>query len=228
MADWLMIRPCFDEATEYTFQEGQDVLDYFAEKEVICIDLAKEQANKEMVKAVLAAHANVNIAHFDHGNEDNWIDNDGQSCMSCETAECLKGRECYCNNCSSAKNLGVEAFKKGAAAYWGYTNLFVFTTDAIEEFKEFVNHGIKRRVDGLTWKQCLELTKELAEKLINLLLQAGKALAASCLRWNCDHLVCYTEDMPPSTDQTDCPFRKLAIRLFGPQRGWHLRAIFLL
>jgi len=217
-----VFRPRFDQATEFTFEEGQDVLDYFEEKDVTYIDLDKEEAIADKLKAVLKAHSHVNVAHYNHGNESSWFDNNEEVCMSCEDADCLKGREVYCNNCSSAKKLGVEAFKKGALAYWGYTDLFVFTTDAIEEFKEFVNNGIKRRVDGLTWKKCLELTKELAMKLIDLLVKAGKALAASCLRWDCDHLVCYTEDMPPDADQTDCPLRKLAIKIFGPKRAWRL------
>jgi len=223
MADWLMIRPVFDEVTEITFDEAQDVLNYFEEKGIEYIDLAKDKATKENVEKVLRENPNIKIAHYDHGNETSWIGSDEKPCVSTQNVNVLKGRECYCNNCSSAKKLGVEAWKL-KAIYWGYTEVFVFTTDAKEEFKQFVNHGIKRRVDGYSRKKCLEMTKNLANKLIDKLVKAGKGLAASCLRWDRDHLVCYTEDMPP--EETDCPARKLAIKIFGSKIGWKLSRTF--
>ena len=72
-------------------------------------------------------------------------------------------------------------------------------------------------------KDCLQMTKELATKLIDKLVQTGRALAAACLTNDRDILVCYTEDMPPTSD---CTFRRFAIRIFGQKVGWKLTKAF--
>jgi len=217
MPQWLMIRPIFDDVTELTFDEAQDVLDYFKEKGVEYIDLGADEATREKVEDFLHSNPNIGVLHYDHGNESSWIGSNEQPVVDLENVHLLEKRECYANNCSSAKALGVEAWKIGAV-YWGYKDVFVFTTDALEEFKQFVNNGIKRRVDGFSWKECLEKTKEVATLLIDQLIKAGKGLAASCLRWDVDILVCYNAESP----ETDCPLRKLAIKIFGEEKGWHL------
>lgn len=223
MSKWIFIRPRFEEVTEITFEEAQDAIDYLDSKGEVTIDLAVQNAVREKVEAVLKENPDANVAHYDHGNETSWIGNDERAVVDLENVDLLTGRECYCNNCSSAKTLGVEAWKRKAKAYWGYKDIFYFTTDAKEEFQEFVNNGIKRRVDSYTWKDCLQMTKELATKLIDKLVQTGRAMAAACMTHDRDCLVCYTEDMPPTSD---CAFRKLGIKLFGPKAGWKLSKAF--
>jgi len=216
-----MIRPVFDSVTEITFEEAQDVLNYFKDKGVEYIDLAKNDAAKEKVEEVLSENPDAGVLHYDHGNETSWIGADEKAVVDQKNVGLLAGRQCYANNCSSAKKLGVDAWKLNAT-YWGYKNVFVFTTDSLEEFKEFVNNGIKRRVDGFSWKECLIKTKELANKLIDQLIAAGKGLAASCLAWDRDILVCYNAEPPTS----DCLFRRVAIRVFGHGVGWKMTRTF--
>lgn len=223
MADWLMVRPLFDEVTQYTFDEGQDVLDYFEEKGISYIDLAKEDAVREKVEEILKENADINILHYDHGSEDKIWGNDESPVIDLNNIKLLKGRDCYNNNCSSAKKLGIEAWKL-RATFWGYTDVFIFSTDSLEEFKTAVNWGIKRRVDGLSWKDCLQKTKEKMTELIDKLVETGRALAASCMRHDREHLVCYNAH-PPGEDDTDCWFRKQAIHLFGPKFGWKLPSL---
>jgi len=216
---WLVVRPVFDDVTEITFNEAQDVIDYFAEKGVACIDLAKEDAMRENVEKILKENPETNVYHADHGSEDKIWGNDNRPVIDLENVELLEGRAIYNNNCSSAKKLGVEAWKQGCLAFWGYTEVVYFTTDALEEFKEAMNYGLKRRIDGFSWNECLQKTKERMTELIDALVKAGKALAASCLRLDRDSLVCYNSEPP----QSGCVFRRLAIRLFGPEIGWKLR-----
>jgi hypothetical protein len=222
VSKWVFIRPRFESVTEITFEEAQDAIDYLKDRAQSIIDLAVEDAVREKVEKTLKENPDANVAHYDHGNEKSWIGNDESAVVDLKNADLLSGRECYCDNCSSAKTLGVEAWKKGAKAYWGYKDVFYFTTDAKEEFMEFVNNGLKRRIDGFSWKECLEMTKKLATQLIDKLVKAGKALAAACLRNDRDILVCYTEDMPPTSD---CAFRRLSIKLFG-KAGWKLTKTF--
>jgi len=139
-----------------------------------------------------------------------------------KNVELLRNRECYNTNCSSAKNLGVEAWKRGAV-YWGYKDIVYFTTDALEEFQEAFNYGIKRRVDGLSWEECLEKAKKRMTELADKLVEAGKALAASCMRHNRDILVCYDAHPPEPV----CRLRALAVKLLG-RAGWRVSRGFAL
>ena len=213
---WLFVRPVFDEVTEITYDEAEDAINYLREKGIEVIDLGKERAIRENVERVLTERPDVGIAHYNHGSEDKIWGNDERPIVDLKNVNLLSGRECYNNNCSSAKKLGVEAWKLGAV-YWGYDDVFYFTTDSLEEFKEAVNCGIKRRVDSLSWGECLQKTKEKMTELADKLLKAGKALAASCMRYDRDHLVCYNANPP----QPSCPFRKLAVKLLGIP-GWNL------
>jgi len=215
---WLFVRPVFDEVTEITFDEAQDAIDYLREKGVEVIDLAREDAIRENKERVLRERPNINVAHYDHGSEDKIWGNDGRPVIDLKNVDLLSGRECYNDNCSSAKKLGVEAWKSKAKAYWGYNDVFYFTTDALDEFKEAVNYGIKRRIDGFSWKECLEKAKAKMTELADKLVAAGKALAAACMRHDRDHLVCYDAHPP----ETTCAGRKLAIKLLGPLAGWRI------
>ena len=214
---WLFVRPVFDDITEITFDESQDAIDYLRKKGVEVVDLAKEDAIRENVESVLKERPDINLAHYDHGSEDRIWGNDDRPVIDLKNVGLLMEREAYNNNCSSAKKLGVEAWKNNCKAFWGYDSIFYFTTDALEEFKIAVNYGIKRRIDGLSWKECLEKTKERMTELADKLVAAGKALAASCMRHDRDHLVCYDAHAP----EPICALRRLAIKFFGPI-GWRI------
>lgn len=222
IADWLIIRPVFDDVTEITYDEAQDFFDYLKEKGKSCIDLAREEAILENVEEVLIENPTISIYHADHGSPDKIWGNDERPVIDLKNVHLLEGKEIFNNNCSSAKKLGVEAWKKGCKAFFGYTDVFIFTTDALEEFKIATTFGPKRRVDGLSLKDCLEKTKEKMIELRDDLIKAGKALAAACMTRDHDILVCYNTE-PPSSD---CRVRRLAIRAFGPRIGWRLSKKF--
>ncbi len=221
-ADWLIIRPVFDDVTEITFDEAQDFIDYLKEKGVSLIDLGREEAILENVEEVLIENPTISIYHADHGSPDKIWGNDDRPVIDLNNVYLLEGKEIFNNNCSSAKKLGVEAWKKGCKAFFGYTDVFSFTTDALEEFKIATTYGPKRRVDGLSLKDCLEKTKEKMTELRDQLIKAGKILAAACMTRDRDILVCYNTE-PPSSD---CRVRRFAIRAFGPKIGWRLSKKF--
>jgi len=220
MSGWAVLRPLFDPVTQDTFDEAADVLAYMQQKGVETVDLAKGDCVRARVEALLNARPDLNVHHADHGNVDRWYGNDEQPCVDLQNVQLLKAREVYCNNCSSAKTLGVEAFKAGCLAYWGYTGVVSYTTDALEEFKEAFNYGLKRRIDGLTWAECLAAAKQRMTELVNALVASGRVLAATCLRDDRDILVCYTPESPP---QSTCAVRRFLIRVLGVERGWRVR-----
>lgn len=220
----IVVRPIIegDEVTPITFEEAQEVVDYAKAENVEVVDVAKGEAVRENVERVLRENPGVLVLHANHGNEGAWFGADERACVDLNNVKLLAYRECYANNCSSAAKLGVEAWKLGAV-YYGFREVFVFTIEEEPYFKQFVNHGIKKRIDGLSWKECLSSAKQLAQKLVDELVRAGKGLAAACLHHDAEVLVCYTEDMPPTSD---CAFRKVALRIFGPKIGWKLSRTF--
>jgi hypothetical protein len=190
------------------------------EKGYTVIDISGRAVSREEVEQVLKQNKDAIYIHYNHGNTDCHYGSETVKVVDLKNAVLLSGREVYCMNCLSARELGVEAYKNGALAYWGYIQVFAFSTDALDEFKEFANAGLKFRLEGKSWKECLKLVKELAEKLCQKLVEAGKYIASVLLKQDAEALRCYTPDNPPT--ETKCLLRKVAIKIFGPKLGWKI------
>jgi len=67
------------------------------------------------------------------------------------------------------------------------------------------------------------LTKKKMTEMIELLVKAGKALAASCLRHDRNCLVCYTPDMPP--EEPGCLISRFILKIFGVKTLFWLRNV---
>jgi hypothetical protein len=132
------------------------------------------------------------------------------------------GRVAIVGNCLWGSDGGIDAWKKGARAVWCYTKEFGFSTDALAEFGRFANEGLRLRLEGKSWIECLRMAKELARELASRLVEAGKYIAAVLLSRDAEILVCYTPENPP---ESHCPLRRLLIKLFGPRIGWSLPSI---
>jgi hypothetical protein len=219
----IVVAPLFDDVTVYTFDESRDALDYAKGKGLKVLDLAKENAIRENVENALKSNPKAMLYHADHGNENCIWGNDNRAVVDLNNVDLLSGRESYNDNCSSAKELGVEAWKRGCLAYWGYIDVFTFTTDAAEEFKEAINFGFKRRLDGLAWKDCLDKAKQRMTEIIDSLVASGRGMAASCLTHDRDCLVCYTPDNAPT--EPSCPVSQFILGLFGMKTLHFLRGI---
>lgn len=212
----LVCAPKFDNATSYSYEWSRELVDLLKKHGFVVKDISGGIVKREDVENSLV---DVSLyVHYDHGSEDCHWGGAHEKVIDLGNVNLLSGKEVYCMNCSSAKKLGVEAWKRGAVAYWGYVEEFVFTTDALDAFKEFANYGLKKRLEGLSWKECLEKTKERAKEIINELIRNGKYIAASALLHNMENLVCYTPSEPPKSRSV---FRRLALRLFGA-KGWFI------
>jgi len=224
MVDAIIVcAPRFDDVTEYCFEESRDLINFAEHEGVKIIDLPDEKAVRAKLEEAIVLHPGALIYHTDHGSEDKAWGDDEKPVLDLENVDLLRDREAYMNNCSSAKKLGVEAYKHGCKAYWGSKDVVSFTTDAWEDFKEAFLHGLKLRIQGCSWSDCFSKTREKLDELVDKLLAEGKILAASCMRSFRDTLVCYTPETPPAPEDTECPVRRLAIRVFGPKLGWKLR-----
>jgi hypothetical protein len=214
----ILIAPCFDEPTQYTFSWSREVVSLLQEKGYNVIDIGNREVSRAEVEEALKQNPNVLYIHYDHGTEDAHWGSRSEKVIDLDNVQLLSHREVYCLNCLSAKKLGVEAYKLGAIAYWGYVQTFIFTTDAIEEFKQFANSGIKFKLEGHSWEECLELAKNFAKQLSEKLIKEGKYIASITLEQDADALRCYTEKNPPK--ETECFLRKIALKLFGFKFGW--------
>lgn len=223
MSSWITVHPSFDEVTEITDDEAKDAIAYMRAHNVEVIDLPDEKAVRENVERALEENPNANVAHWNHGSPEAWIGDDEKPVLDLKNVKLLKGKEAFASNCSSAEKVGKEAHKQGCV-YFGYEDIVSFTTDALPEFQEAFNFWIKRRLDGLSpWEAFLK-TREKMTELIDHLYKTGRILASFCMRRVRDIVVCYTPDHPP--EESDCRFRKTAIRLWGPTVAWRITRKF--
>ncbi len=216
----ILIAPVFDDVTQYTYEWSREVEDLLIQHGYRVVSLANRPLSRKEVEDTIKSHPNALILFYDHGTEKSLVASENENAIDTENVYLLANRECFTVACLSAKKLGVEAYKIGCLAYWGYTRVFVFTTDALEEFKQFANNGIKLRIkENLSWEKCLEETKKLAKQLVNKLISEGKIVAAVLMQQNAEALVCYTPNNPP---ESKCLFRKTAIKLLGAKAGWRV------
>ncbi|MEM2830969.1 MAG: hypothetical protein QXZ14_12000 [Candidatus Jordarchaeales archaeon] len=220
MGSAILIAPVFDDVTAYSYDWSREVEKLLLENGYNVLSLSGRPLRRDEVEEALKSRPNAIIIFYDHGREDSLLASQTENAIDTKNAHLLRGRECYTLACSSASGLGVEAYRNGCLAYWGYTREFGFTTDSLEEFRQFANSGIKLRIkEKLSWRQCLEETKKLAKQLIGKLLSTGRIIAAIIMQQDADALVCYTPDNPPTTK---CFLRKIALKIFGLKLGWRI------
>jgi len=213
----VLVAPKFDSATEYSYDWSREAKALLEQKGYEVIDIGGRRVSRAEVEEALKENPSAIYIHYNHGSEDAHWGSEDEAVVNLENVTLLSGRETYCMNCLSAKKLGVEAWKRKATAYYGYVEVFTFTTEALNSFKEFTNSGLKFRLEGKSWNECLQLAKDLAKALAQKLVEAGKYIASVILQGDADVLRCYTEDMPPTSD---CVFRRLCLKIFGPKIGW--------
>jgi hypothetical protein len=217
----VLVAPVFDEVTQHSYSWSRAVREMLEGAGWEVIDISGRAVSREEVEEALRGEVTLYV-HYDHGSSDaHWGASDVKV-IDLNNVALLSGRECYNLNCLSAKRLGVEAWKRGARAYWGYIEEFAFSTDALTEFGRFVNEGLRLRLEGKSWAECLRMAKELARELASKLVDAGKYIAAVLLSRDAEILVCYTPENPP---ESRCPLRRLAIKLFGPKIGWSIPGV---
>lgn len=221
----ILVAPVFDNVTEYSFSWSREIKELLESAGFNVIDISGNSVKREDVEKALQDNPNALYIHYDHGSEDGHWCSPVSKCIDLNNVKLLSGREVYTMNCLSAKRLGVQAWVEGCIAYYGYIKEFVFTTDSLEEFKTFANMGLKYRIMGYSWSDVIKIVKEEGKKLTEQLVSSGKIIASVILAEDVDALVCWNGEQP-SEDITTCPFRKLAIRLFGKKAGWKITRKF--
>jgi hypothetical protein len=221
MVECVVIRPCFDEASSISFEWCSEVIGWLREKNISLIDLAKDDAVRSKVEEAIQRENPQLIVFYNHGDTQGLLEQDGENYVIDKKNDyMLSGKELYTLACLYGADAGIDAWKKGAIAVWCYIKEFGFTTEALTEFKNFANSGIKFKLEGKTWEESLQQTKNLAKQLCQKLINEGKYISAIILQQDSDALRCYTQNNPPET--STCIFRKLLIKILGPQKAWRI------
>ena len=170
---------------------------------------------------------------YDHGNEDRLVGYDSSPVIDLENAFRLKGRLVYTLACLAGKELGPKIIKEGGLAFWGYKDSFGFYIgDAEIAFKEQANVGIIALTQGFSLSEAVAKFIEISNYWRDYYTSGeGKSdpdstFIAARLVNNRDILtvprvieklneIPVPPPTPSPSQPTTCPFRKLAIKLFG-------------
>ena len=191
----VLVRPKFDDASKISFDFAAEILQWCREAGISVVDLAEGEAIRARVEEELAKGIDLFI-HYDHGNEDALIGQDEKAVIDLTNCDLLSQKEVYTLACLSAKNLGVEVWRRDGK-YWGYVEVVSFTTDALPEFQEAFNCGFHYRfIEGDTHQNALSRAKDTFDQLSLQLVNDGKTFAAICMRQNRDSLRYYNANAP--------------------------------
>jgi len=206
-----------DEVCEYSFLWNQNLMAKL--HEVPKEQLLLQNAVRSKVEATINAIAPDLIVFYDHGSESELIGADGNSCLDTDNVNLLSGREVYTMACLSAKTLGVEAWRQGCRAFWGYVEEFGFTLDDLDAFEELAGLGLLARLlQGMSWADAKKQVQDKANYLIDKAISEGNFSAAMLIRENTDALRVWDGEVPES----QCSFRNFALKIFGRKRGWNI------
>lgn len=205
MADYLMIRPSFDDPTFYSFQFAQEIVGWVKEKNWSLVDLQKDEAVRQKVEIKVKEEKPKVVIFYNHGEESALIGNDSTPVIDLKNVGILEGIQClYCLACLSGKSLGVEVWRRGTEA-WMYTEVVSFTTDSLPEFQTAFNCGFFYRfIEGDSRQSTLNRAKETFTRLALELVDAGKTFAAICMREDGDALVYLDAHKPEEEEKEGC------------------------
>lgn len=204
MANWIIIRPKFDDVTEYCSQWAQEIIDILKDKGLLVADLGGREVTRAEVEKILDEHPEAYVGFWNHGNEDCLWGSKTEKVFDLNNSDRLAGKEVFTLACLSAKELGKEVWSKDGT-YWGYTDVFSFTTDSLAEFQQAANCGWHYRfLKGDTPKDALKRAKDTFTELSYKLVDAGKTMAAICMRNDRDALVYYNGQKPEGEKPKGC------------------------
>jgi len=214
MANWIIIRPKWEQVTEYSYSWAQEIVDLLKDKGRLLADLGGREVSRSEVEKVLNEYPEAYVGFWDHGNEDCLWGSETEKIIDLKNCDRLAGKEVFTLACLSAKDLGPAVWRQGGT-YWGYVDVFSFTTDSLAEFQEAANSGFKFRfIEGDTRQNSLQRAKETFTRLAFELVDAGKTLAAICMREDGDALVYLDAHEPEEKEGCLLALLKLPVRVF--------------
>ena len=208
----ILCAPVFDDVTEYSHPMSREAKEWLEAQGYEVIDLGGRRVRRGEVEEALRENPGALYVFYNHGSYQALFGSPEEAVTDLFNVDLLSGRPVYTMACQSAKTLGSEAWRRNCEGYWGYDEAFNFTTDSLEEFKQFANCGLGFWLETGSWSEALSRAKDLGRQLVDALIKAGKLIASSCMDWDVNHLHCWNGEEPPKP----CPVRLTAARIIGP------------
>jgi len=191
----IITRPNHDFATKYLFRWSQTVITLAKKRNILVIDLKGKRASRvELTKSVRKNTADF-IFINGHGNDDLVTGYNNRILVQFNDNEKLfRGRIVYARSCRSAAKLGKSCVKKGTRAYLGYTDDFIFYSDAASKFLGPSNLIAKTLLIGETAGQADQKAKDAYARTIqrfeNSSVSEKDRELIPYLQWNMEKQVC--------------------------------------
>lgn len=214
----LNVAPDFDEATHYSYRWNRALIDELGTDPIELLGIEATRQNFE--EAINEANIETMI-FYDHGSETGLVaDGAHEYLLDKNNDKLVAGKYVYTMCCLAAKDLGADAYRKGAKAWWGYTEEFSFMPQNEQVYQRLSNLGLI-----LIKKQNMSYMSAWAEVVT----EFDREIEAATDPWtemtlinDRDALVVWCDDNQPSTQ---CMFRKMGIDLFG-KAGHHISRMF--
>jgi len=208
----LVIRPRFDDATDYSYRWAGELVDALSRKFTV-VDIGNRRVTRAEVEATIKSRDPVIIVFYNHGTEDAWWGSPSEKIIDTNNVDLLSGRIVYTMACLTGEKLGTVAWRKKCKVYVGYTEPFGFTVYDEEKFKIAANSGMIAYIDGEEdWANIKRIMIDTFNRMIE---EADDVWTKMLLRSDRDALIVYDGEEP----KTKCVFRRIALRLFG-RYGW--------
>lgn len=181
----------FDPATRIVFEWVREAGAMLEAAGLNVMKVYDVQCVPEVVQPLLAETDGFALL-MGHGFPDVW------SCFNlkpvlktCSSDAVLRGHVVYALSCYTAKRLGPDAVRKGAVAYIGFDDEFVFNTYDADIFKRQALSIVEALASGATTCEAVEHFRRVTEELINEVMRRGDVaapLTAAQLMHNARHL----------------------------------------
>lgn len=124
----VITRPNHDVTTTYLFYWSQSIVDYANKRSSCAIDLRGRRATRKEFESVLRKRVGQAFIFLNgHGSAEKVAGQDDEVLVEVGgNDDIFFGTVVYARSCSSAAVLGPSSVAKGAIAYLGYTDDFVF------------------------------------------------------------------------------------------------------
>jgi hypothetical protein len=144
MTRLLVTRPRHEITTNYLYYFAGEVIVHAKNSTEIC-DLRGSRANRKEFEGVVIK-TNPDLLFLNgHGNSETVTGNDNEPILIADENDNLtKGKIVYALSCSSASRLGKTCVEKGARAYIGYSDDFIFVYEE-DKISKPLNDAIARQ-----------------------------------------------------------------------------------
>lgn len=206
MRRMLITRPNYDRTTKYISEWAKKVIKVAKEKSYEVFDLDGKRANRKDFESMIRKLKPSFLFLNGHGNTDVVTGQNDEPLVQANVNEdILTGIVTYALSCSSGKVLGPKAIERGATAYIGYREEFIFLFDETRRtqpimdklaahFFEPSNQVAVALLKGHTAKEAHENSKGYFGRGIHKLLTSQatdqESVAIRYLFWDMQHQVC--------------------------------------